>query len=216
MFLTDKLLSFTNLGAEWVLWILLALSIVSVAIMIERWQYFAKRTGIDVDQLAAEVRAAVRKGEVDAAVKKWSKIDHIAAVVAVAGLKESHRGPEATAEAMVGARAAKRPHLERNLVVLGTLGNNAPFIGLFATCIKIIQAFASLGDDEPNNKIMKLIAAALIATAFGLLVAIPAVIAFNTFQRRVRLQVADADTVAHALLAELRGEEAGAGKKEAA
>jgi biopolymer transport protein ExbB len=214
MFLTDQLLAFTNAGAEWVLWILLVLSIISVAIMIERWRYFGVRK-IDVDQLAVDVRSALKKGDVEGAVKKWSTSDHIAAIVAVAGLKESQRGPDAAAEAMVGARSAKRPLLEKNLAVLGTLGNNAPFIGLFATCIKIIQAFASLGDDEPNNKIMKLIAAALIATAFGLLVAIPAVIGYNVFQRRVRVMVADADTVAHALLAELRGEEAAQTKKAA-
>jgi biopolymer transport protein ExbB len=182
--------------------------------MIERARYFATRR-IDVEALGRDVRAAVRKGEVDAAVKRWSGSDHIAAVVAVAGLRESARGPEATAEAMVGARAAKRPELERNLSILGTLGNNAPFIGLFATCIKIIQAFASLGGEEPSNRIMKLIAAALIATAVGIFVAIPAVAAYNVFQRRVRLAVAAADTVAHALLAELRGDDAVASKEAA-
>jgi biopolymer transport protein ExbB len=215
MFLTDQLLAFTGLGAEWVLWLLLFLSVLSVSIMIERWRYFATRK-IDVDMLARDVRAAVRKHEVDAAIKKWSASDHIAAVVAVAGLRESPRGPEATAEAMVGARAAKRPDMERNLSLMGTLGNNAPFIGLFATCIKIIQAFASLGGEEPNNTIMRLIAAALIATAVGIFVAIPAVAAYNVFQRRVRLNVAAADSVAHSLLAELRGEDHAAAQKEAA
>jgi biopolymer transport protein ExbB len=215
MYLTDQLLAFTGLGAEWVLWLLLILSVVSVSIMIERWRYFATRK-IDVDALARDVRAAVRKHEVDAAIKMWGASDHIAAVVAVAGLRESARGPEATAEAMVGARASKRPEMERNLSMMGTLGNNAPFIGLFATCIKIIQAFASLGGEEPNNTIMKLIAAALIATAVGIFVAIPAVAAYNIFQRRVRLNVAAADTVAHALLAELRGEDHDAARKDAA
>ncbi len=215
MFLTDQLLAFTNLGAEWVLWILVFLSVVSVSIMIERWRYFATRR-IDVAALAHDVRAALRKGDVEPTIKKWSGSDHIAAIVALAGLRESARGPEATAEAMVGARSAKRPELERNLAVLGTLGNNAPFIGLFATCIKIVQAFASLGGEEPNNKIMKLIAAALVATAVGIFVAIPAVVAYNVFQRKVRVDVAAADTVAHALLAELRGEDATGQRKEAA
>ncbi len=215
MYLTDQLLAFTGIGAEWVLWLLVFLSVVSVSIMIERARYFASRR-IDVDALARDVRAAVRKGDLEATIKKWSASDHIAAVVAVAGLRESARGPEATAEAMVGARAAKRPELERNLSIMGTLGNNAPFIGLFATCIKIIQAFASLGGEEPNNRIMKLIAAALIATAVGIFVAIPAVAAYNIFQRRVRLNVAAADTVAHALLAELRGDDQATSRKEAA
>jgi biopolymer transport protein ExbB len=205
MFLTDQLLSFTKLGAEWVLWILVVLSVVSVSIMIERWRYFATRS-IDTDLLAHDVHQALRENNVEATIKKWSSSDHVAAIVAVAGLRQADRGPAAAAEAMIHAKTAKRPEMERNLVVLGTLGNNAPFIGLFATCIKIIQAFDSLGGDEPNNKIMKLIAAALIATAFGLLVAIPAVIAFNAFQRRVRVNISAADAIAHAVLAELHGE----------
>ena len=215
MYLTDQLLQFTGLGAEWVLWLLLLLSVLSVSIMIERAIYFASRR-IDVDTLARDVRSAVHHQEIDAAIKRWGASDHIAAVVAVAGLREAGRGPEATAEAMVGARAGKRPEMERNLNLLGTLGNNAPFIGLFATCIKIIQAFASLGGEEPNNTIMKLIAAALIATAVGIFVAIPAVVAYNVFQRRVRLNVAAADSVAHALLAELRGDDQTSARKEAA
>lgn len=215
MFLTDKLLAITELGAEWVLWILVALSIISVAIMIERGRYFASRK-LDAEVLAANVRSALRSGETNAAIKRWSESDHIAAVVAVAGLKEAPRGPDAAAEAMLQAKSSHRPNLEKNLAVLGTLGNNAPFIGLFATCIKIIQAFAILGANEPNNTIMVLIAAALIATAVGLLVAIPAVVAYNIFQRRVRVTVASADAVAHAILAELKGEGASATAKEAA
>jgi biopolymer transport protein ExbB/TolQ len=213
MFLTDKLLAITDLGAEWVLWILMILSVVSVAIMIERWRYFAARK-VDVELLAQQVRGALRKGDTDELIKRWQSSDSIATIVALAGLKEAPNGPDAAAEAMLEAKARTRPQLEKNLAVLGTLGNNAPFIGLFATCIKIIQAFAILGADEPNNKIMVLIAAALIATAVGLLVAIPAVVAYNIFQRRVRVQVAGADAVAHAILAELRTE--GASKREAA
>ena len=71
MFLTDQLLAFTNLGAEWVLWLLLFLSVLSVSIMIERARYFATRK-IDVDALARDVRQAVRSGDVEPTIKKWS------------------------------------------------------------------------------------------------------------------------------------------------
>ena len=70
--LTNRILSFTNVGAEWVLWLLLILSIVSVSIMIERARYFASRR-IDVEALARDVRKAVRQGDLDATVKKWSR-----------------------------------------------------------------------------------------------------------------------------------------------
>ena len=86
--------------------------------------------------------------------------------------------------------------LERWLAYLGTLGNNAPFIGLFGTVIGVIGAFEELGHGaEPaagrqrravaSHPVMASIAEALVATAVGILVALPAVAAFNYFQRRI-------------------------------
>ncbi|MEZ4846353.1 MAG: MotA/TolQ/ExbB proton channel family protein [Bdellovibrionota bacterium] len=80
--------------------------------------------------------------------------------------------------------------LEKGLPVLGTLGSTAPFIGLLGTILGIIKAFGELSVNAMNtNRIMFLLAEALILTAVGLAVAIPSVIAFNYFQRKVKQQL---------------------------
>ena len=135
-----------------------------------------------------------------------------AAVVAAAGLDHFDRGSDAVAEAMASAKARLRTELERNLGVLGTLGNNAPFIGLFGTVLGIIKAFADLARNQAGGAgaVMSGISEALVATGVGLMVAIPAVIAFNFFQGKVRKAMARVDTVAHLLLAGLPAGASGA------
>ena len=125
-----------------------------------------------------------------------------AAAVAAAGIAELHRGADAVSETMAGAKARLRVELERHLGILGTLGNNAPFIGLFGTVLGIIKAFSDLARNQASGAgaVMSGISEALVATAIGLLVAIPAVIAFNIFQGRVRKAMAEIDAIAHLVL----------------
>jgi biopolymer transport protein ExbB len=207
MNITQKFLAFTLLGAQWVLWVLIGLSVISVAIMIERAMYFIRRR-IDFDLLTKDVREALTEKNSEAVLKRWAQSDSLEVQVAQAGLREAERGAGAAAEAMVGARARGRQLFERNLAFLGTLGNNAPFIGLFGTVLGIIKAFHDLAENAQAGPeaIMAGISEALVATAIGLLVAIPAVVAFNFFMRRVRLAVSNSDAVAHIILTELRAE----------
>src|SRR5262245_32025241 len=103
---------------------------------------------------------------------------------------------------MAGAKARIRIDMEKNLGVLGTLGNNAPFIGLFGTVLGIIKAFADLSHNQAGGAaaVMSGISEALVATAVGLMVAIPAVIAFNFFQGKVRSTLGRVDAMAHLIL----------------
>jgi biopolymer transport protein ExbB/TolQ len=82
----------------------------------------------------------------------------------------------------------KKLEAERGLSVLATLGANAPFIGLFGTVLGIIRAFAALGGSGVGDTgaVMAGISVALVATAAGLFVAIPAVVAFNVFSRQIK------------------------------
>src|SRR5262249_39615495 len=132
--------------------------------------------------------------------------------VITAGLREAARGAEAAAEAMIGAMTRERLRLEQRLSFLGTLGNNAPFLGLLGTVIGIVMAFERLGESRggdahaaASTEVMAAIAEALVATAIGLVVAIPAVAAFNYFQRRIRVVTSNADALTRVLLAHLRG-----------
>ena len=206
MHLTERILGFTLLGSEWVLWLLIGLSVLSVTIMVER--ALALAGGGDLDALGREVLALLREGDVKGARQVLAGKRAPAATVAAAGLENYGRGTEAVAEAMAGAKARLRIDLERNLGVLGTLGNNAPFIGLFGTVLGIIKAFADLSRNQAGGAaaVMSGISEALVATAVGLMVAIPAVIAFNYFQGRVRKSMARVDAMAHLVLSTLSGD----------
>ncbi len=208
----------TTFGAEWVMWLMLGLSVISVAIMLERaWFYWSLRD--DVAVLATELRALLRKNDLEGAKKRMERSPSAEAAVVVAGLEEADRGARAADEAMRGAAALQRLKLERRLAFLGTLGNNAPFIGLFGTVIGVVMAFEALGDEKvvqgaaeaaanlgAPQQVMAAIAEALVATAVGLAVAIPAVAMYNVFQRQARAILANTEALSRVLLAHLVGE----------
>ena len=208
----------TSFGAAWVMWLMIFLSVISVAIMLERgWFYFSLRD--DIVKLAADLRNLLRVGDTEEALRKMEASPSAEAAVVVAGLREADRGMKAADEAMQGASALQKMKLERRLAYLGTLGNNAPFIGLFGTVIGVVQAFEQLGkqgmttaqsaSSAAPQQVMAAIAEALVATAVGLVVAIPAVAMFNFYQRISRSILANTDALSHVLLSYLAGVEAG-------
>jgi biopolymer transport protein ExbB len=203
-------------GAGWVLWLMLVLSVISLAVMLERaWLFWTLRD--DVEALMRDLGRFLRDGDLDGARRRLEQSPSAEAAVVVAGLVEADLGADAASEAMQGASAIQRLKLERRLAFLGTLGNNAPFIGLLGTVIGIVGAFDELGKANTApvqgaasqlapTAVMSNIAEALVATAVGLLVAIPAVAAYNTFQRVVRSTTSNTDALSHVLLAHLRAE----------
>ena len=200
MNLTERILGFMLLGSEWVLWLLIGLSVLSVAVMVER--AIDLRAGGDSDRLAREIGTLLRSGDLEGARQTLAGQRAPAAVVASAGLEHFERGSDAVGEAMAAAKARLRTELERNLGVLGTLGNNAPFIGLFGTVLGIIKAFADLARNQGGGAgaVMSGISEALVATGVGLMVAIPAVIAFNFFQGRIRRILGRVDSAANLVI----------------
>lgn len=201
-------------GASWVLILMLVLSVVSLAVMLERvWLYFSLRD--DVAELMKELGQLLRKGDLEGARKRLERSPSAEAAVVVAGLVEADSGADAAEEAMAGAAVLQRLKLEKRLAFLGTLGNNAPFIGLLGTVIGILGAFDELskakgaaGSIAPEG-VMGQISEALVATAVGLLVAIPAVAAFNAFQRVVKTTVANTEALGHVLMAHLKSDDFG-------
>src|SRR5687767_2787091 len=203
----------TNFGAGWVMWLLIGLSVLSVAIMLERgWFYWSLRD--DLAKLAHDLRERLRAGDLAGARKRMESSPSAEAAVVTAGLLEADRGAKAAEEAMQGAQALQRMKLERRLAFLGTLGNNAPFIGLFGTVIGVVRAFEELGKQGNTvaqtagagaPQVMAAIAEALVATAVGLAVAIPAVMMYNYYQRLSRSILANTEALSHVLLAHLSG-----------
>ncbi len=201
MNLTQAIVDFALLGAEWVMWLLVVLSVISIAVMVDRALWFRGR---DTGTSAAreQIRLAFASGDVGALARTWTASPSIALQVAARGLEAVGGGAAAAAEAMHGERVRWRTQGDRNLIVLGTLGNNVPFVGLFGTVLGVIKAFDDLKikGAEGEDAVMSGIAEALAATAIGLLVAIPAVVAFNYFGRRLKVVLGGADELAHAVL----------------
>lgn len=206
MDISGEFVDFALLGQDWVLWLLVGLSVVSVAVMIERGLFF-RRQRFDVAAFEREMRSALETGDASALEESFGRSSSMAVQVALTGLRERTRGADAAAEAMNGAKTRGRQEQEQNLVVLGTLGNNAPFIGLFGTVLGIIAAFEHLSDKPGDvvDAVMGDVSRALVATAVGILVAIPAVVAFNLYQRRVRAEIGRTDALAHIILSQIHG-----------
>jgi biopolymer transport protein ExbB len=207
--LTGLLLKFTMVGAEWVLWLLVLLSIVSVALIVERGLYFYNHR-VDGDQLGQQVEQLLGEGNVRAVWDLVNGSDCIEHEVVAAGLPALRRGATACSEAMMAAKARLKPVLDSRLSVLATIGSNAPFVGLLGTVLGIVKAASDLaggasGQANPNA-VMAGVFEALVATAVGLFVAIPAVVAYNLFSRQVRTTVAQVDALAHLVLANVRVE----------
>ena len=208
---------FLDAGAGWVLWLLGGLSIASLAISIERWWFYQRVAG-DLQSLSSNLWAWLEKRDERGAADWLSSSETVPAKIAEAGLRVSTRGPAAASKAMISRTALEREGLERRLAFLGTLGNNAPFIGLFGTVIGVIQAFEELGHSAAGHAgagaasqvasgaVMSAIAEALVATAVGIAVALPAVALYNYFQRRVENVLSGAEVLSNLVLAHLESE----------
>jgi biopolymer transport protein ExbB/TolQ len=216
MNLSGVFVDFAHLGANWVLWLLIALSVMSVGVMIDRALWLRNRD-TDAERFARELKGAFERDEIDRLQTKYMDDPAVPIQVGLRGLAARAAGPDAVAEAMHAEKVRWRRAAERNLVVLGTLGNNVPFVGLFGTVLGVINAFQSLAMRAADAEKVTLsnIAEALSATAIGLLVAIPAVIAFNFFSRKVRGMMAGADEVAHTILQLMHAAEHSGAPKEA-
>jgi biopolymer transport protein ExbB len=198
--LSNRLLALTDLGAEWVLWILLFLSVVSIGVMIERAAFFASRRLRATDDIGRRLLA----GDLAGAAGAVSDRPGLEAEVVRAAVANAAKGPQAVREVVAGTVERMRIEYELRLAFLGTLGNNAPFIGLFGTVLGIIRAFVDLARNPASagaGTVMAGISEALVATAVGLFVALPAVVAYNLFQRGLRRSTQRATSLGHAAVA---------------
>lgn len=203
--LTTRLLATFTGDAEWVLWLLAVLSVISIAVMLERAIYFSTRSLPNSDGILLQLA----KGDLDSVKTAINGKSGMEAAVLREGLSAVEKGPDTVDEIVSATMARERPRYERFLSILGTLGSNTPFIGLFGTVLGIIKAFKDLGMSgakgaEVQATVMAGISEALVATAVGLAVAIPAVIGYNILQRSVKNTAARATALGHALVGHLR------------
>jgi biopolymer transport protein ExbB len=167
--------------------ILIACSILAVAVILERLWHFRK-IKMNPTQFMERIRYSIKDNKYEDAINFCGYSNTPLTNVIKVGLSNRDKMPDNISEMMESARMLERINLERFLGVLGTLGNSAPFIGLLGTVIGIIRAFKLLevaGSAGPTA-VMVGIAEALITTAMGLFVAIPCAVMFNYFMNRVK------------------------------
>ncbi len=206
--LQDGMMAFALLGAGWVLWLLVALSVVCLGVSIERAVYLA-RDGTPRETLASALEGLLGGGTPVELGARLRDAGGLEARVITAGLDAAPLGREAAEKAMSGTIAGERLRMERGLAILATVGSNAPFVGLFGTVLGIIQAFHDLAisNAQASEAVMAGISEALVATAVGLMVAIPSVVLYNAFTRWNRNRLGRAESLGNLVLSRI-GEEA--------
>lgn len=176
------LITATDVAEKLILIILFLLSVWSIAIMIDRRRVL--RIEKEPDDLLVLKKSLEDKNV--AHVKNWAEKN--SSFIARA-LREAFHAPmqaEAVDRAVSSFVKFERVRLEKGLAILATLGANAPFVGLFGTVLGIIRAFAYLGTQSGSAAVMSGVSQALYATALGLFVAIPAVVAYNIYAKNIR------------------------------
>lgn len=187
-------------GGDWVIWALLLSSVVAVAVIVERALLLRRETQA-LDALRGRLRGPVAQGDRAAIEGALEKGEGASRRILAAAL--SAGGRSAVEDRVVASSLDERRYLETRLLILGTLGSNAPFIGLFGTVLGVIRAFHDLAAHAGAGPeiVMKGLSEALIATAVGLFVAIPSVIAYNYLQKQVQDLLSGVEALSRLILA---------------
>jgi len=199
----ERINRITAYGSAWVLWVLVIASVIALAIVIERLVVFLSSRD-NVTRLRREIRALLDRGDVDGARKRLDESPSFEASIARAGLDAD--GAASAEERIQAEQQVARLTLERHLGFLGTLGSNAPFVGLLGTVIGVVRAFHELSaaTGQVTAGLLSEIGEALIATAVGILVALPAIAFFNLFQRAIKVRLGQSDALGREVLAYLK------------
>jgi biopolymer transport protein ExbB/TolQ len=215
--LDDLFMKMALLGSEWVLYLLLLTSFISITIIFERY-FFYKEGTRGTTLFSDEIRKAVHflnfekavqiaKERIDSS-KKSVPIDAHVALSLLERKMNDKANQDSDSFFQVGQDTLIRTRAlwENKLSTLASIGSNAPFVGLFGTVLGIIQAFrtlASSAEGSGTSAVTAGLSEALIATAIGILVAIPAVFYYNYFQRKVDVAVGDAEALQNYMISHL-------------
>ncbi|NCN40820.1 MotA/TolQ/ExbB proton channel family protein [bacterium] len=201
----DRFFQIAEFGHEVTVVILILLSIFSLGFILERYFTLSRisKKSLEVADKIRDILKANQLDEIEDLAKDKDSIEGQALSYALRHLKE--KGLSGLEEIFSSFALVERPQLEKRLNFLATVGSNAPFIGLLGTVFGVMDAFKQLAAAQPDQAMVMLgISKALIATAIGLAVAIPAVIAYNIFQRKVRGIMNSLDSVKDVCLAYAR------------
>lgn len=193
--------AFAMTGGDWVIHLLIVASVLALGVIIERFVVYRRR----------RLSPALPKGFIE----EWRSgdrgraLDMLASSPVERGLAEAlsnaHAAGEDAEQALEAGLALERRTLDKRLTFLNTLGNNAPFIGLLGTVLGVVRAFHDLAfaSGAGPEVVMQGLSEALVATAVGILVALPCVIAYNILYKAADDRLADAQIVGRRLAAAL-------------
>lgn len=178
--------------------ILICCSILSITVIIERWLYYFKRSGIGRTDFMTDIRKELKKGNVEHALKICRQGSTPFSEVVYAGISFTGHSEKEISNNMERAIVIETNLLEQYTTIVGTIGSVAVYIGLFGTVLGIIRAFNDISAAGTGgiNVVINGIAESLICTAAGLCVAVPAVVAYNYFIKRIDNFITDMELCA--------------------
>jgi biopolymer transport protein TolQ len=208
----EALFKIAEASAQGILYLMGVMSIISVAITIER-HLALKRIGGSSKELMHGFKKvlanqSINQEQITKFSEDSSSLEGRALGYGLSYVKE--HGPSGLDDLFNFFKTTEKPGLEKNLNILGTIASNAPYVGLLGTVMGIMKAFNDLANSpgQGNEVVMSGIAHALVATAAGLAVAIPAVVAFNHFQKQVSLTLGNIDAARDLCLAYIKSNKA--------
>jgi biopolymer transport protein ExbB len=184
------------------IYILIFFSVLSIAVIIERVVYYNRRSQFSRTDILDKIRQEFVGHHVLNAIGLCKNIDTPVARVALAGLNLHGHDEKLIANAMEREITVETIKLERFIGIVGSIGGTAVYIGLLGTVIGIMRAFNDISKAGSGgmNIVTVGIAEALVCTAAGLLVAIPAVLSYNWFTRKIDNFVVDMELAASELV----------------
>jgi biopolymer transport protein TolQ len=199
--LTQKLLAVTAGGGDWILILLILLSVWSIAVIIER--FFSLRSIlVQSRKISERAKEAIKTNDLKVLDDISKNHESLEGRLLSHALRYYQNKGASLEEIMNSYVLMEKPGLEKNLGFLATLGSNAAFLGLLGTVLGVVRAFADLAGSQGNPAVvMQGISEALVATAVGIFVAIPAAAAYNFFQRQVKQILQNAESIKQLALA---------------
>lgn len=195
--MTERIFAVAHYADTAVLYLLIILTVMAVYLILNRYQTL-KYASLSSKKLRSQIEKALTEGRyefIEELAQDNKSIEGRICGVALQHFKKN--GLVGIEEVFRAMTQMEKPRLEKSLGFLATVGSNAPYIGLFGTVLGIMKSFNDLAHatEAGQNTVMAGISAALVATAAGLLVAIPSVLAFNYFQKQVKAVLGSVDSV---------------------
>lgn len=200
--MTDNFFAMAQVAHTVTLWLLIVLSVLSLAFILERFFTLTrvKNESAKISDRLRDLLQSNNLADLEDIAKDRKTLEGRALSYGLRHVNE--RGVNGLEEIFTSYAHMERPHLEKYLSFLATVGSNAPFIGLLGTVFGIMDAFRGMAQSQGDaTAVMLGISKALVATAVGLMVAIPAVIAYNYFQKQVKGVLINLESVKELCLA---------------